>query len=241
MAFAIGLQIEDWQAGTRQQHILVQLGLQLGVQLAIIEGDEPVVRQTLYALEVQAHASRPHHGRGLDLQLVGNLVQQFEGIAGFAVHLVDEGHDGNVAQPADLEQLAGLGLDALGGVDHHHRGIRRRQGAIGIFGKILMARRVQQVEHRLLIFKRHHRRGNRDAAFLLDLHPVRFGAACLAARLDPPGGMDRTTQQQQMLGQGGLARVGMGNDREGAAARGFAGRGLAHGRGGSKTHPSRQG
>ena len=49
-----------------------------------------------------------------------NLVQQFEGIARLAVHLVDEGHDGNVAQAADLEQLAGLGLDALGGVDHHH-------------------------------------------------------------------------------------------------------------------------
>jgi hypothetical protein len=36
------------------------------------------------------------------------------------VHLVDEGDDRNVAQPADLEQLAGARLYALGGVDHHH-------------------------------------------------------------------------------------------------------------------------
>ena len=73
-----------------------------------------------HAFEVQAHARRPDHGRGFDLKLVGQFVQQFEGIAGFAVHLVDEGHDGNVAQAADFEQFAGLGFDALGGVDHHH-------------------------------------------------------------------------------------------------------------------------
>ena len=104
-----------------------------------------------------------------------------------------------------------------------------------------MARRVQQVEHRVLIFKGHHRRGDRDAAFLLDLHPVGFGAPRLAARLDPAGGMDRPAQQQQMLGQGGLARVGMGNDREGAPSGGFAGGGLAHGaRGVAEACPLRQ-
>jgi hypothetical protein len=39
------------------------------------------------------------------------------------------------AQAADLEQLARLRLDALGGVDHHDRRIDRGQRAIGIFGK----------------------------------------------------------------------------------------------------------
>src|SRR3546814_6696137 len=44
-----------------------------------------------------------------------------------------------------LEQLARLLLDALGAVDHHHRGVHRRQGSVGVFAEVLVARRVQQV------------------------------------------------------------------------------------------------
>ena len=109
-------------------------------------------------------------------------------------------------------------LDALGGVDHHHGGVGGGQRAVGVFGEILMARRVEQVEHRVLIFERHHRGGDRDAALLLDLHPVGLGAPRLAARLHPAGGMDRAAEQQQMLGQRGLAGVGMRDDRESPAA-----------------------
>ena len=231
MPLAIGGEIELRQACLGQQHVFFQLG---GFFLAwhrVIEGNEGPGVQILHAAEVQPHAAGPHHGRGLDLQLVGQFVQQLERIARLAVHLVDEGHDGNVAQPADLEQLAGLGLDALGGVNHHHRGIRRRQSAIGVLGKVFVTRRVQQVEHRLLIFKRHHRAGDRDAAFLLDLHPVGLGAPRLAPRLHPAGRMDRAAQQQQMLRQRGLAGVGMGNDGKCPPSGGFAGRGLRHARG----------
>ena len=185
----------------------------------------------MHATEIQPHAAGPHHRRGFDLQLVGQFVQQFEGIAGFAVHLVDEGHDRDVAQAADLEQLAGLGLDALGGIDHHHGGIRRRQGAIGVFRKVFMAGRVQQVEDGVLVFERHHRAGDTDAAFLLDLHPVGFGAPRFAARLDTARRMDGAAQQEQMFRQGGLAGVGMGNDGEGPASCGFAGGGFRHARG----------
>ena len=46
------------------------------------------------------------------------------GLAAVAVHLVDEGEDRDAAQAADLEELARLRLDALGGVDQHH-------GAVG--------------------------------------------------------------------------------------------------------------
>jgi hypothetical protein len=66
--------------------------------------------------------------------------------AAFAIDLVDEGDDRHRAQPADLEQLARLRLDALGGVDHHHRGIDRGQRAIGVLAEILVPRRVEQVE-----------------------------------------------------------------------------------------------
>ena len=62
----------------------------------------------------------------------------------------------------------------------------------------------------------HHRRAHGDAALALDLHPVRAHAAALAARLDLAGELDRAAEQQQLLGERGLAGVGMGDDGEGA-------------------------
>ena len=63
----------------------------------------------------------------------------------------------------------------------------------------------------------HHRGGDRDAALLLDLHPVRARPPGLAARLDRTRDMDGAAEQQQLFGQRRLARVGMGNDGKGAA------------------------
>jgi hypothetical protein len=44
-------------------------------------------------------------GATVERQLLLDLVEDLEGIAAFAVHLVDEGDDRDVAQAADLEQL----------------------------------------------------------------------------------------------------------------------------------------
>ena len=77
-----------------------------------------------------------------------------------------------------------------------------------------MARRVEQVEHRAAILELHHRRRDRDAALLFDLHPVRPCPPLLAARLDRARHMDGAAEQQQLFGQRRLARVGMRDDRE---------------------------
>ena len=144
-----------------------------------------------------------------------------------AVHLVDEGHDRDVAQPADLEQLERLRLDALGGVQHHDRRIDRGQRAVGVLAEVLVARRVEQVEGAAAILEGHHRGRDRDAALLLDLHPVRARAPPLALGLDLAGEMDRAAEQQQLLGQRGLARVRVRDDREGAPPGGGLGDGGA--------------
>ena len=80
--------------------------------------------------EIAAAPDRPVHRRGVERQRLLDLVEQVERIAALAVHLVDEGDDRDVAQPADLEQLAGARLDALGGVDHHD-GRSRPRSACG--------------------------------------------------------------------------------------------------------------
>ena len=75
-----------------------------------------------------------------------DFIQQFHRLAALAVQLVDEAHDGRGAQPAHFHQLDGALLHALGAVDHHQGGVHRRQRAVGVFGEILVARRVQQVD-----------------------------------------------------------------------------------------------
>ena len=177
--------------------------------------------EVVNAFKFAAHADRPAHRADVELQLVGDLVEQAEGFAAFAIDLVDEGDDGQVAQAADLEQFARLRLDALGRVDHHDGAVDGGQGAIGVFGEILMPWRVEQVEgDRLAIacpLERHDRGGDGNAALLLDLHPVRPGASVRPARLDLTRQMDRAAFEQQLFRQRGLAGVRVGNDREGAA------------------------
>ena len=84
------------------------------------------LQQVVHALKALAHADRPGHRRALDLQHRFDLVQQFQRIAHFAVHLVDEGDDRRVAQAAHFEQLDGLLFHALGRIDHHHARNPRR-------------------------------------------------------------------------------------------------------------------
>ena len=182
--------------------------------LGVVEHQHAAVGEIVGALEGLARAGRPGHRRDVERQGRGDLVEQLDRVPGLAVHLVDEGDDRHVAQAADLEQLAGARLDALGGVDHHHRRIDGGQGAIGVLAEILVARRVEQVEDRAAILEMHHRGGDRDAALLLDLHPVRARAPGLAARLHRTRDMDRAAEQQQLLGQRGLAGVGMRDDGE---------------------------
>ena len=80
-----------------------------------------------------------------------------------------------------------------------------------------MPRRIEQVEGDPVPFKRHHAGGNRDAALLLDLHPVRPRPASRTARLHLARKMDRAAGQQQLFGQRGLTRVRMRDDGKGTA------------------------
>ena len=85
-----------------------------------------------YPLEFLAAADGPVHRIGLDAQLLLNLLQQVKGVPGFPIHFVDKGKNGNMTHDADLKQLPGLVLHALGSVDDHHCGVCRHQSSVGI-------------------------------------------------------------------------------------------------------------
>ena len=202
----------------------------IGLRQRFGDMDLPLA-QVVGAHEGRRPAHRPGNRRGIQRQRRGNLVQQRERVLRLAVELVDEGHDRDVAHAADLEQLARSCLDALGRVDHHHRGIHRRERAVGVLGEVLMTRRIEQVEHAIAVLERHHRGHHGDAALALDPHPVRPRAPPLALGAHVAGELDRPARAQQPLGQRGLAGIGVGDDRERPAARDF-GNGIgAHGAG----------
>ena len=166
-----------------------------------------------------AHADRPHHRADVQCQGALDFIEQFKGTQALAVDFVDECEDRNIAQAADFEQFPCLVLDALGGVDHHHRRIDRRQRTVGIFAEILMARRVEKIEGDVCMLEGHHRTRDRDAALALDRHPVRARAPALAAPLDVAGQMYGAAGMQQALGQRRLAGIRMGDNGEGLAWR----------------------
>src|SRR5690606_26145423 len=141
-------------------------------------------------------------------------------------------------------------LDALGSVDDHQRRVDGREHAVGVLAEVGVTGRVEQVDvgealelgcvrghagDRVL--EAHDRGRDRDAALLLHLHPVGHGVAGSLARPHGPGHLDGATEQQQLLGQRGLAGVGVTDDREGATTADLGAGllcGLAHGREGAR-------
>ena len=115
---------------------------------------------------------------------------------------------------ADPEELAGLGLHALGAVDDHDGAVRRHEGAVGVLGEILVAGGVQDVDAVAVVLELHDGGGNGDAALLLDLHPVgRGGLGPLA--LDLTGLGDGSAVEQELFRECSLTGVRVGDDGEG--------------------------
>ena len=189
------------------------------------------------AVEQLAHADRPGEGNDGHAELLLDLVHDVHRVLHLAVHLVDESQDGRVAGAANLQQAARLRLDAVGRINHHQGGIDGGQHAVGVFGKILVAGRVQQVDDAVAVFHLHDRAGDGNAALLFDFHPVGGRVARGLARLDAAGDLNGAREQQQLFGQRGFTRVGVGNDGKRAAALDLFGDfgGFGHNRGLSVT------
>jgi hypothetical protein len=188
-----------------------------------LEQQQRIPKQIVGTEKVAPHADWPARGCRVEGERLLDLVDQVERVTALAVELVDEGDDRHVAQPAHLEELSRLLLDAARRVQHHDSAVDRRQRPIGVLAEILVAGGVEQVEDEASMLEGHDRRAHRDAALALDRHPVGAGAAALPARLDLAGKLDSAAEQQQLLGQRGLAGVGMRDDRESAPARDLVG------------------
>ena len=155
------------------------------------------------------------------MKLALDLVEEVEGGFALAVELIDEDDDGRLAHAAHFHQFAGLCLDTFGGVDDDDDAIDGGEGAISVFGEVLVAGGVEDVDLVAFIIEGHGGGGHGDAALLLDLHPVGGGGAADLVRLHGAGYVDGATEEEELLGEGGFAGVGVADDGEGAAAADF--------------------
>ena len=196
------------------------------VAYAILAGrkpQQPVMAQIEDAAKALAHADGPAHRRALDREHRLDFLQRAQsGSRTSRSILFTNVMIGVAREPAHLEELDRLRLDALCRVDHHHRRIDGREHAVGVLGKILVSRRVEQVDRMAGVLELHHRRRDRDAALLFDLHPVGSRVARALARLDGARHLDRAAEEQQLFGQRRLARIRVRDDRKRAAPRGVA-------------------
>ena len=172
------------------------------------------------APEVAGLADRPGEGSGTELDLLLDEVHQLERRQPGTVPLVDHRDHRDAAQRADLEELEGLRLEPLAGVDQHHRGVDRRQHPVGVLGEVAVAGGVDEVDHVVAVDELQRGRGDRDAARLLHRHPVGHRGAPVALAVDGSRLGDHPRVQGEGLGQGGLARVGVADDGEGTAGAG---------------------
>ena len=169
-----------------------------------------LLEHVIHALETLPHVDRPRQRTHADAQFGLHFVQQIERVLAFAVHFVDKHHHWRLAHAAHFHQSARLRLHALGCIDDDNHGVHGSQSAERVLCKILVSRRVEDIDMERLgfsagqgrrVFKTHHRRGNGDAALFLYLHPVRRGSLAYFVGLDGSGHMDSAAIQQQFFCQ----------------------------------------
>src|ERR1700683_3676115 len=128
MAFEEGLLVERFQALDREVELFDRRGALVLRQklrdarvVGAVDGErrrvlaerrEATGPDVIGAGERASAADRPGERRRVERKGLLDLVEEIERITGFAVHLVDEGDDRDVAQATDLEQFACARLDA---------------------------------------------------------------------------------------------------------------------------------
>ena len=143
---------------------------------------------------------------------VGDLLGDPFGLGARQVDLVQRRDELEPGVDRQIGVGDGLGLDALGGVDHQQRALARGQRAADLVGEVDVPGRVDEVQLVGLAVLRlvEHAHGlglDRDPALALEVHRVeQLGAH--AARVD------RVGRLEDAIGQRRLPVVDVGDDRE---------------------------
>ena len=158
----------------------------------------------------RAGADRQVYRDRLAAEPVADFVQRAEVIGPFAVHLVDQRDPRHVIFVGLTPDGFALCFDSLSGAEYHHAAVEHSQAPLDLGGEIDVARRVDQVD--LDVFPGKVDRGGVDRDAPLLLLGVVIGDGCpLVHRSDA---MAEAAEEEHPLGDGGFARVDMGDDAD---------------------------
>jgi len=149
---------------------------------------------------------RNHRGREPPLECLDNPLVVGAG----PVDLVDEDQRRDAEPPESAEQERRLGLDAFDRRNHEDRAVEDTEDAFDLRDEVGMARRVDQVDREVAHEERGDRGPDRDPALALEIEGVGLGGAGVDAAdvVDGAGGVE------QLLAEGGLTGVDVGEDSE---------------------------
>ena len=111
-----------------------------------LEEVEGMLIDVVDAFELGAYIDRPRQRTYADFQFAFEFVENVERVAPLAVELIDEDNHRSVAHTAHFHEFAGLLLDTFGHVDNDDDRVDGCQRAVGVFGKVLMARSIQNID-----------------------------------------------------------------------------------------------
>ena len=151
-----------------------------------------------------------------DGQDVLELVHDRVGVGRRQVDLVEDRDEREVLAQREVDVGERLRLDALGRVDDEDRALAGLQAVADLVGEVDVAGRVDEVEPVGLavlgrVLEADGAGLDRDALLALEVHRIEDLARHLAR-------VDRVRQLQQSIGQGRLAVIDVGDDREVAQA-----------------------
>ena len=169
--------------------------------------------------EVAGDADRPGHGRGLHADVRSISSSSSSGVAPGRSHLLMKVSTGRRRVRHTSNSFRVCGSMPLADVEDHDRRVGGRQHPVGVLGEVPVAGGVEQVHHVAAVGELQHGGADRDAPLLLELHPVRGRRAAALPCLHRAGpGAQRPAVEEELLGERGLARVGVADDGERAAA-----------------------
>ena len=136
------------------------------------------------------------------------MIEHIGNAAARPVDFIDHQQDGEIHAAQGFPQQEGVGLHPLHGGEHQNRAVQRGQAALHLPREVHVAGRVDELDDASAVFQPGAGGFHRNAPPLFHLQPVGLrGALVHVARL-PHG----AAQIQQLFGQGGFARVHVGEN-----------------------------
>ncbi len=148
----------------------------------------------VHAFEFGAYIDGPRERTNRYFELGFELVENFKRVAAFAVELVDEYNHRGIAHAAYLHKLPGLGFDAFGNVYHYYNAVDCRKCAVCVFGEVLMAGGIENVDFVVTVVESHYGGCHGYAALLLYLHPVAGGGLLYLVRFHGSRNVDSSAE-----------------------------------------------